>query len=172
MMIRRKAELAAQDILTRTWLDADTYMTIPVDPVTIAKRLGVDVVETQLDPHVSGAIVKRPGEDPIIYLDRRDSNNRKRFTCAHELGHFVQQDQQEEFGYLDYRGPISSEGSNKAEIYSNAFAAQLLMPDWAVREIWPKAGSTVAGIAAQFGVSSEAMGHRLENLGFHWNLHE
>ena len=39
---------------------------IPVDPVRIARTLGLDVVTANLPADVSGALVKDPGRDPSI----------------------------------------------------------------------------------------------------------
>jgi Zn-dependent peptidase ImmA (M78 family) len=47
---------------------------------------------------------------------------------------------------------------------ANVFAAELLMPEPAVRSEWARAESA-AELARWFGVSEEAMGWRLYNLG-------
>lgn len=73
---------SAHALLKDIWGDRK----FPVDPVWIANELGLDVVETTLDDDVSGALLKEPEQDPVIILNRNDSNVRKRFTCAHELG--------------------------------------------------------------------------------------
>ncbi len=55
---------------------------LPVDPFMIAQRLGIKAYTANLDERVSGMLVKRPGEDPEIYVNDSDSPNRQRFTCA------------------------------------------------------------------------------------------
>jgi Zn-dependent peptidase ImmA (M78 family) len=62
---------------------------LPIDPVYIARRIGVEVINASLDSDTLGALVKRPGERPTILINEKDNENRRRFTCAHELGHFV-----------------------------------------------------------------------------------
>jgi Zn-dependent peptidase ImmA (M78 family) len=66
--------------------------------VRIARGLGIDVLDAQLDVSVSGALVKERDQDPSIVLNWIDHPNRKRFTCAHEIGHFVRRkDQPDEY---------------------------------------------------------------------------
>src|ERR1035441_987140 len=86
---RQEAERDAQSLLETVWADDGLPIRIPVDPVVIAKRLGVDAFAAKLAPEVSAAIVKKPGRDPSILLNRMDGELRQRFSCAHELGHFV-----------------------------------------------------------------------------------
>jgi len=154
---------AAQDALR---LLGDTWEgRLPVDPVRIARALGIDVLDARLDANVSGALVKEPGQDPIIVLNTRDAANRKRFTCAHELGHFVRRsDHPDAYEYIDLRNPSSSTGRDAEERYANEFAACLLMPEEHVRRL-RKEGLGELQLAMRFDVSREAMHYRLDNLG-------
>jgi len=138
---------------------------MPVDPVYIAQGLGLQVFTALLDEGVSGMLVKRPGVDPAIYLNRLDSENRRRFTCAHELGHYVKRATTDDdtWEYVDQRGPSASSGKDVDEVYANGFAANLLMPREAVVRLVEER-LTAAGIAYRFGVSVEAMNFQLENL--------
>lgn len=70
---------------------------IPVDPVRIAKSMGIEVLNAALTERVSGAIIKKQGRDAIIFLAEGDSTQRKRFTSAHELGHYYQRSGEEKF---------------------------------------------------------------------------
>ena len=125
---------SAHALLKDIWGDRK----FPVDPVWIANELGLDVVETTLDDDVSGALLKEPEQDPVIILNRNDSNVRKRFTCAHELGHYVKRTengQPLEYEFVDYRGKLASQGVDSEEIFANNFAACLLMPEKEVRRL-------------------------------------
>lgn len=159
----RKATKAAHELLRTAWVE-DGYITIPVDPVEIAQRLGAKVRDADLEPGVSGALMKEPGSDPVIFLNRSDSGNRRRFSCAHELGHLMSRAGQDEYAFVDYRGPMAGQGTDDDEIFANQFAAALLMPEGAVHQLKDN-HSTVGTLAAEFGVSLEAMGWRLQNLG-------
>src|SRR5579872_2579934 len=109
----------------------------PVDPVQIARTLGIDVRQAVLSPDVSGALVKKLGEDPVILMNANDAPNRQRFTCAHELGHFVERgNDPDAYEYVDLRDTIwSAAGTDPAEVFANNFAANLLMPAAEVREL-------------------------------------
>jgi Zn-dependent peptidase ImmA (M78 family) len=151
---------AASELLEESWDGV-----LPVDPVVLAHTLGIRVLNAQLQEDVSGALVKRLGTDPSILLNKEDSKNRKRFTCAHELGHFIRRtDEPEQYEYVDYRDQLSSTGRNEEERFANGFAASLLMPETFVREFHDE-GLPEFRMAKRFGVSQEAMHFRLQNLG-------
>jgi Zn-dependent peptidase ImmA (M78 family) len=152
-------------VLRAAWAPDYPDLPAPVDPFYIARGLGIEVYVAVLDQGVSGMLVKRPALDPVIYLNRLDSENRQRFTWAHEIGHYVKRaaDDTESFEYVDARGPTASQGSDPDEIYANQFAAALLMPREAVERLVAQ-GAMVSGMAYRLGVSLEAMNFRLTNL--------
>lgn len=152
---------AAERLLNDIWGEK-----IPVDPVAIARSLGIQVLNAQLGPTVSGALSKEIGQDPKILLNSDDSANRKRFTCAHEIGHFVKRfsNSPQEYEYVDLRSDLSSTGLDEEERFANAFAASLLMPEKHVRRLH-QAGLLDFEMALRFDVSAEAMQFRLKNLG-------
>ncbi len=157
----------ARQILTTVWAPGSDAQEIPlpVDPFIIAERLGVKAYSANLDRTVSGMLVKQPGEDPEIYVHASDSPNRQRFTCAHELGHYVKRSAtgDAEWEYVEHRDLLTSQGSDPEEIYANQFAASLLMPRERVEELHKDLNT--AALAYEFGVSAEAMYYRLVNLG-------
>ncbi len=139
-------------------------MLLPVDPLKIATSLDIQVLVTGLDRKISGMLAKRPGEEPQIYINGVDSDNRQRFTCAHELGHYVSHIAagEESWENIDYRSPLSSEGTRADEIYANRFAACLLMPRSELRRLAGQHSRTT--LAYKFGVSEDALNHRLSKL--------
>lgn len=157
----KKAEKNAIELLDEFW-DG----TLPVDPVRIAKELGLEVLDVFLKKDVSGALVKKEDRDPSILLNAEDSRTRKRFTCAHELGHYILRasEPKPRYEYVDYRDKSSSTGTVEEERYANSFAASLLMPEVAVKAIH-RPGMPAFRLAKRFGVSLESMQHRLDNLG-------
>jgi len=129
--------------------------------------MGLRVLDADLPDNVSGALLKQIGEDPVILLNRTDSRNRKRFSCAHELGHYasrVMGSRAEHYEYIDLRGVESGAGTNPDEIYANQFAAELLMPEDKMRELH-RQGHSPLSIAQFFAVSDDAIRFRLNNLG-------
>lgn len=157
MDVKTEATEKAQEVLERFWGDA-----IPVDPAQIARKMGIEVSSAYLDPDVAGAIEKRDGQCAAIYLSTDDHPNRKRFTCAHEIGHFVRHGK-EDFEYVDYRDGTASMGVDEEERFANAFAAALLMPEREVRRLHGM-GMHERDMAGAFGVSEAAMVNRLKNL--------
>lgn len=136
----------------------------PVDPVWIAKQLGIDVIETELPDDVSGALIKEADQDPVIILSQADSKNRKRFSCAHELGHYAHRiNGSDHYEYIDLRGQSSRNGKDPEEIFANQFAAELLMPSEDVCNLHKK-GKPSFIMASYFGVSDDAIRFRLKNL--------
>jgi Zn-dependent peptidase ImmA (M78 family) len=137
----------------------------PVDPVQIARSLGIDVKQAYLSESVSGALVKQIGQDPTILLNGNDHPNRQRFTCAHELGHYVSRaNDPDAYEYVDRRDTIwSAAGVDQNEIFANQFAAALLMPAEAVKDL-VKRGYTPVQMALFFDVSQDSMSFRLKNL--------
>jgi Zn-dependent peptidase ImmA (M78 family) len=159
-------ERDAAQLLEEAWPQGfDGLPLLPVDPVRIAQKLGVDVLVANMKPGVSGAIEKRVGEDPVIYLNRNDSPNRQRFTCAHELGHYYLRTLQGDVAYswVDRRDPAAASGQDPDEVYANRFGAALIMPKDAVQRLAP--GSDVVRLALYLQVSEDAMRFRLKNLG-------
>lgn len=158
--VKREAERDAAKLLQATWEGG-----IPVDPVAIARAAGLRVLEAELKENTLGALVKQPGQDPTILLNEADSKNRRRFTCAHELGHFVRRSEEaDEYTRVDLRSSLSATGEHPEEVYANEFAACLLMPEDEVKSLCA-AGMSDLEMAIRFKVSREAMQFRLKNLG-------
>jgi Zn-dependent peptidase ImmA (M78 family) len=154
-----EATQAAEQTRAQHWGDK-----IPVDPARVADSLGVKVVEAHLDADVSGAIQKEADEPAVIFVSAADHPNRQRFTCAHEIGHFVKHDGDANvWGYIDYRDEAASMGVDADERYANAFAAALLMPQREVERLH-ELELDDQQMAKRFGVSQVAMVNRLKNL--------
>jgi Zn-dependent peptidase ImmA (M78 family) len=151
----------------------------PVDVERIAKRLGLKVVDFDLGEDISGLLISK-GDSTVIAVQENDHPNRKRFTIAHEIGHYHLRHQFEpgEHVHVDRghlimpRNSRSSEGTDRKEIEANQFAACLLMPSkLLMRSIKAlKVGSLcddhVEELANEFEVSEQAMTIRLSTLGF------
>lgn len=155
----------AEDVLEEFAVDALGQPIIPVDPVAIARRLSIEVYTADLEAGVSEMLVKRLNEAAEIYLNRADHQNRQRFTCAHELGHYIKRtnDRDFDFSFVDRRDQMSSTGRDPDEVYANQFAAAMLMPAEEVKRNH-RAGQGLAQLAYRFGVSAESMSFRLSNL--------
>lgn len=156
--LRAQAADDAAALLERGWAGW-----LPIDPFLIARMSGVSIESARLGDGISGALVKEPDRDPRIVINSADGEQRRRFTCAHELGHSVWRD--DELGYqrVDYRTRDSAEDGRAEEIYANEFAACLLMPEPTVRKLHQH-GLADWEMAAKFAVSQPAMRRRLQRL--------
>lgn len=156
------AEGVAEQLLANFWFVEPNGLTkLPVDPIAIARKLGLDVFYSALDPDVAGILVKQRGDTPQIHLNASDPRVRQRFTCGHEIGHYMRRQGGSDFGYVDRRSALSSQGTDPEERFANGVAAALLMPAKMVRE---RRAFGAPKLAADFNVSLEAMKHRLSNL--------
>jgi Zn-dependent peptidase ImmA (M78 family) len=165
---QRRAENLAEEILDKHWVQGDAWIELPIDPVQIAADMGIEVERaTFKDPDTSGAIRVRSGQ-ATIYISSTDAPTRQRFTCAHELGHYVDRldsgEDVSDFGYIDFRDARASTGTNVAEIFANGFAAALLMPAYLVLPMRKEQNLTVSELADRFGVSFHAADLRVTNL--------
>lgn len=160
----RSPDTEARELLTRYWADTRGNLPLPVDPVYIARQLGLEVWATDLDRDTQGVLVGNPGVPATIHVNARDARTRQRYTCAHEIGHYLRRatsgDQQ--FGFVDKRDHLAAEGVDEEERWANAFAACLLMPEDLVRASLQRDPQQLAGV---FEVSTLAMRYRLSNLG-------
>jgi hypothetical protein len=160
----REAERDAEKLLEGWWTTPDQSQPLPVDPLAMAGGLGIRVEEVQLPPDVSGSIDIPERGIAVISLNRQDSKNRRRFTCAHEIGHYLRREASAHYGrsFTDYRDTLAGLGVDAEEIYANQFAAALLMPAHLVSK-WCKT-EAVDTLAHRFGTSAQAMQLRLRNL--------
>lgn len=153
--------------------------TAPIDIESIAKFLGIPVVMKTLGDDVSGLLITNQ-RGTTICVNRDHPRVRRRFTIAHEVGHFCLAHQFEagehvhvdEGNYISARGPRSAAGVDPKEVEANQFAATLLMPAELLRQQATKlrAGSGlldvhVSLLAERFDVSEQAMTIRLDTLG-------
>jgi Zn-dependent peptidase ImmA (M78 family) len=131
---------------------------LPVPVQAIAEDLlGLSIHERELDS-ISGLLYP---EERLIYVNASDVPARKRFTLAHELGHWVCQCREGRGERVMCRAEdVSPNADRSLEREANVFAAELLMPEPAVRQV-----AAEENVAARFGVSDQAMRWRLYSFG-------
>ena len=146
---------------------------IPVDIEDAAKCLGLSIVEKELDDSVSGALI---AQKKIILVNSLHHEHRKRFTIAHEIGHFLLHSSLKQNIFIDesltfYRSKKSSFGVYVDEVDANNFAAELLMPEDYIKEYLDQNkvdifdSFSIENLAAKFNVSQQAVAVRLQSLG-------
>jgi Zn-dependent peptidase ImmA (M78 family) len=131
---------------------------LPVPVEAIAEDLlGLYVEEVALDD-ISGLLY--PSER-LIQVNANDVPARRRFTLAHEVGHWVCQVQEGRGAAVMCRVEEVGLGADRTlEREANIFAAELLMPELGMRRAWSEA-QDVAAMASRFGVSRPAAHWRL-----------
>ena len=165
--MERKWTQAQIKLETERILNEHTTRDYPVQIVSIAESMGLSVYSTTFSrPDISGMIKPKEKE---IYVCKSDGKQRRRFSIAHELGHYVLHYESGEFGdkekekHISFRDNVSSQAFDKKEIEANFFAASLLMPELEVRRLYEHA-YTLEEMAYYFNVSKAAMGYRLKGL--------
>ena len=172
-MINNFLETKAEKLL----IDANCF-SVPVNIDCISQYFGIRVEALELEIDISGFLAINDGTAVIGY-NRRQGNERKRFTIAHEISHFVLHAKKEFPLFIDkdkkpeqrimFRDSASSTGEFIKEREANAFAAALLMPKKLVeQEIQSIAientQDTIQELSKKFEVSVQAMSIRLANL--------
>ncbi len=133
----------------------------PVNVVGIALDLGVEVFEDdKLPDHISG-LLTHDDDGYFIIVNASHHPNRKRFTVAHEIAHFIRHRHAIGDGIQDnalYRSHLSS----RQETEANRLAADILMPWELISNLVESVPDpTVAFLASELKVSKSAMSIRL-----------
>ena len=104
---------------------------VPVEK--IVRSMGIEVKLDNVDDDLSGFLFREDGR-AVIGANKSHHPNRRRFTIAHELGHFllhegevVHLDEVPASFTVDFRDNLSSRGEDDNEKEANLFAAELLM---------------------------------------------
>ena len=127
----------------------------PVSLRDVVSALNLELVGRTRKPFASEAALEPLGDGRAIVLQGTADSGRRRFTIAHEIGHFVLHPE---------RGAVDEAGRTE-EREADAFAAELLMPEYLVREAVREQGLDDARLADRFEVGRKAMQARLRDLG-------
>jgi Zn-dependent peptidase ImmA (M78 family) len=160
----------------RELLERLNVQNVPIPVEKIAKAVGAQVVFSPLDDELSGMVLVDKYRI-LIGVNSLHHSNRQRFTVAHEIGHLTlhrdfitdQIHVDKKFMVL-MRDPNSATGTDRLEIEANRFAAELLMPKWAVHRVLENKlididdDRIVADLAKKFRVSRQALQYRLINI--------
>lgn len=136
----------------------------PIDIISIAHDLKINVYKAMGGAHLAGKIVKdakRGGASGYaIFVNAADPYRRQRFTIAHEIAHFLLHREAIGDGIVEdalYRSGLS----NKQEIQANKLAAEILMPLHLINRAMDSHIKTIGELAQLFQVSDSAMSVRL-----------
>lgn len=160
----------------------------PIDVDQIAELLGIMVSDEPRfdvdDINTVGKITLEKDQPARVWINPIENSYapRRRFTLAHEIGHFCMHRATNQTTFVDTKATMNRSESywNRFESEANNFAAELLMPADLIRsigrgiidkfkvendvEMMPMA-VFVEQMASRFKVSNPAMEYRLKNIG-------
>ena len=133
-----------------------------------------------MEENISGAILFQDGEFKIL-INAKKPKARRYFTIAHEFGHYFLHStwlkEHQDEGFIDFVSLLDGESTLfrsdllptnevalRREREANNFAAEILMPESKVRELWDVL-TDIEGCAEVFQVAKITMAIRLERLG-------
>jgi IrrE N-terminal-like domain len=133
----------------------------PVSLVDVVSSLNLSLIRAAREPFQSEAALVPLGDSHAIVLRGSGDERRRRFTIAHEIGHFVLHTDR----VAPERGGKVNQAGRAQEREADAFAAELLMPEHLVRQAVLEVGADSVRLAGRFEVSEQAMSVRLRRLG-------
>jgi len=180
-----EAYKSAADLISAYESQTGERISAPVNLDKLASFLGITVKEdSSLERDDIIGQICFENETPVVSINPLQNNYlpRRRFTLAHEIGHYCLHTDKVRTGFKDNQKTMSRSESywDIKESEANGFAAQLLMPkDLIIQEANTIIsayrsfnGTTsmpiedfIRQIAYKFSVSSIAMEYRLKNLG-------
>jgi Zn-dependent peptidase ImmA (M78 family) len=148
-------------------LAAAGLLTIPLNVQAVAEFLGLEVVEEPMDDDLSGYLERRGGTW-VVGVNAFHHINRKRFTIAHEIAHFMLHSAQQA-SFHDRTFSRRATDPSPMEREADRFAAELIMPEPMVRNLIASGVTSLSALAERFRVSALAMNYRVKNLGYQVN---
>jgi Zn-dependent peptidase ImmA (M78 family) len=117
---------------------------------------------------ISAILLKEKGRATLA-INEKDSDERKRFSIAHELGHLILHSNNDEKLTVEKQFFTRAEGVHSLEeTEANEFAAELLMPEQLLREDFKNTSKNdeglISSLAKKYNVSPLACTIRLKNL--------
>lgn len=137
-----------------------------IDLRKIAKKLGIKIVRHPFSENLSGVFFKKDNK-LFLGVNSDHHEHRRRFTIAHEIGHYVLHSGEILHYDTDELEKIflrSDDISSPEEIEANHFAAELLMPEELILKCIEDDERSIKVLAERFNVSEGAMRYRLTNL--------
>ena len=124
----------------------------------------IELREEPLQSNYSGYFRYENGKW-VIGVNMLHHKNRRRFTLAHELGHYILH-KEKNVDIVDTTFFRNNE-TDSIEYIANEFASKLLMPEDEVRNFIDIQGiKNIGELAEKFEVSASAMKYRIISLGY------
>lgn len=153
------------DIVEKRKIVANHQLSAPIQTVPLAEELGLKVWHVpSWEDHISGMILKNKDQGGssgyAIYVNKKHHINRRRFTTAHEIAHFVLHENLIGDGITDdalYRSKLTG----GIEAQANKYAAEILMPLHLINKALAEGINSIDALATKFEVSKSSMSIRM-----------
>ncbi|MCP4560321.1 MAG: ImmA/IrrE family metallo-endopeptidase [Bosea sp.] len=152
----KAAARAAQNLLSEAGIHEP-----PVDPVHLARSIGLEVQFVDFDDEFSKVSGFYDPQAKMIVVNKAESPGRQTFTIAHELAHALLHHEwaaSDEYKVLWRDSEYNGDEAHEKE--ANAFAARLLMPRSFLDRYFGQMNE--AELSRLFAVSVPAMRNRLK----------
>lgn len=163
------ADAGSPEKLVKIILELERDLPLPVPLEDLCAQLDIEELRSMTTEGFEGGLITDRDRSSGIILYREAFEGRRRFTIAHELGHFLMPSHvpDREGQFLCSRADMmmlkAREGDRRQamEVEANRFAGLLLMPPPMVRTRMGRLGEPdlehIPKLARDFGVSKEAM---------------
>lgn len=177
--------MTAEMLLEQLFQNNILSRAVPINVETICSHYNISIEHKIYPDDTVGQIEFPPNDGSArIFINPFENShiNRRRFTIAHELGHFFLHKDSTTDGFTDTTRTMSRTTSywDPVESEANDFAARLLMPEEFILSEGKKVIENfknvynqeripqdyfISNMAQIFNVSVQAMTYRLKNLG-------
>lgn len=154
---------SADDIrrIARGLLEEASVGREPVPLRDVISALNLSLIHATREPFTGEAGLVPMGDSHAIVLRGPSGERRRRFTIAHEIGHFLLHPER----VAPERDGLVNAAMQRQEHEADQFAAELLMPEHLLRRAVQDQGADAGRLADRFEVSEAAMRLRLRRLG-------
>lgn len=136
----------------------------PINVVKIAELLGIQVEQFDFPESIPATLQTAGSGKQIIGVNKKNPKNRQRFSVAHELGHYLS-------GHKNYTHEKVITDPTKRyldphyrqEEEANEFAAELLMPEFMLKQDILVKHMNISDLAKKYLVSEQAMTIQIVN---------
>ncbi len=138
--------------------------TCPVQLIPLAEELGLSVYKIENWPDDLSGKLQKDMESKAgfsIYVNANHTPERRRFTIAHEIAHYILHRHLIEGDVLVDDALYRSGLSNAVEAAANKMAADILMPWHLINEKINSGIDSICALAKEFNVSNSCMSIRL-----------
>ena len=139
-------------------------MNYPLNIVSLIKEYNITICEEDMEHDISGYIEKRE-KQWVIGVNKYHSEQRKRFTLAHEYAHYILHRHEIQDKHKDMALFRNNEIS-LIEIEANNFAGELLIPREKFVKYISNGIKKISDLADNFNVSISAIRYKAYKLGY------